>query len=62
MTDSDLDTLYRKNIDISHEAALRGVWDAGYNYGLSQSATATDASQTATTSTATADTPTVSTP
>jgi hypothetical protein len=62
MTDSDLDTLYRKNIDVSHEAALRGVFDAGYNYGLSQSATTTDASQTATTGTATTDTPTIATP
>jgi hypothetical protein len=37
MLDSDLEALYKANIGISHYAALRAVWDSGYNYGSSQS-------------------------
>lgn len=30
MTNADIETLYRENVDISHAAALRAVFNAGY--------------------------------
>lgn len=30
MTDSEIDNIYKANLPISHFAALRGVYDAGY--------------------------------
>jgi len=40
MTDQDLQNLYRQNLGVSESAALRGVFDAGYQFGISQSVTA----------------------
>lgn len=37
MTDQDLEVLYKQNINESHAAGLRGVFDAGYNYGANVS-------------------------
>lgn len=58
MTDNDLENIYKLNVPESHYAALRAVWDSGYNYALSQSASTADPSNTATAATAIADTPT----
>ena len=33
MTDNDLDNIYKQNVGESHFAGLRGVFDAGYNFG-----------------------------
>ena len=38
MTDQDLDNIFKNNIGTSQAAALRGVWDAGYNYAIGASA------------------------
>lgn len=63
MTDNDLDTLYKSNIGVSHQAALRAVWDSGFNYAssINPSQQGTDPSQTASAATATVDEPTVTT-
>lgn len=34
MQDTDIEAIYKANINISHAAALRGVYDAGYAAGL----------------------------
>lgn len=39
MTDQDIQTLYKANLGISESAALRGVFDAGYQFGIAQAAT-----------------------
>lgn len=61
MNDQDLDTLYKSNIGVSHCAALRAVWDSGYNYALSinPAQQGIDPSTTAVAVTAIADEPTV---
>ncbi len=48
MTDTELDKIYKANIDVSHYAALRGVWDAGYNSALQIMPTASTPDQTTT--------------
>jgi len=60
MLDQDLDNLYKENIGTSHYAALRAVWDSGYNYALSQTPAipTQDPSLLASNTTAIADTPT----
>lgn len=40
MTDQDLETLYKQNINESHAAGLRGIFDAGYQLGLGVQPTA----------------------
>jgi hypothetical protein len=40
MTNADIDSLYRENIDISHLAALRAVFNAGYYAGAGITPTA----------------------
>lgn len=63
MLDSDLDALYKANIGVSHYAALRAVWDSGFNYASSINPTqqGTDPSQTAVAATAITDQPTTTT-
>jgi len=63
MTDSDLDNLYKANIGVSHYAALRAVWDSGYNYAnsINPAQQGIDPSQTATDATAVTDEPTIAT-
>ena len=62
MTDNDLDNLYKANIGVSHEAALRAIWDDGYNYALSLTPTSqgVDPSEAASATVAAADEPTAS--
>lgn len=59
MTDADLETLYKVNLPTSHAAALRGVFDAGYEVGAGATVNAqtADASLTVSESTAAADIP-----
>lgn len=40
MTDQDLNTLYSRNYGVSHAAALRAIFDAGYQAGTAQPITA----------------------
>lgn len=63
MTDNDLENLYKANVPVSHYAALRAVWDDGYNFALSinPAGQGQDPSQTASAATATADEPTTTT-
>lgn len=63
MTDNDLDTLYKSNIGVSHQAALRAVWDSGFNYAssINSSQQGVDPSQTAVAATAITDQPTTTT-
>lgn len=62
MTDADLDNLYKLNISVSHAAALRGIYDAGYTMGAGGAASQVDTSQTVSVTTATADDPTILNP
>lgn len=64
MTDDDMDGIYKQNIGTSHAAALRGVFDAGYQIGLSQQggAQTPDASMTTSAALAEADTPVITEP
>lgn len=43
MTDSDIENVYKSNINVSHYAALRAVFDAGFDAGAGLSAQATAA-------------------
>ena len=38
MTDNELENLYKANINTSHFAGLRGVWDDGFAAGANLSA------------------------
>lgn len=63
MLDSDIEAIYKMNVNESHYAALRAVWDDGYNYALSISSPGSvDPSNTATVTTAVTDDPTIVTP
>lgn len=46
MTDQEIDNIYKANLPVSHYAALRGVWDAGYNTALNINVTTTTPDQT----------------
>lgn len=59
MTDQDLDNLYKQNISVSHAAALRGVFDAGYAVGANSGVPTVDVSQTVSSATAAQDDPTI---
>ncbi len=61
MTDADLEILYKKNIDVSHFAALRGIFDAGYAMGAGTGVPTVDQSAAASAATAAADDPAVTT-
>lgn len=45
MTNADIESLYSENIDISHLAALRAVFNAGYYAGASITPTTTTPDQ-----------------
>lgn len=64
MLNSDLDAVYQKNLGTSHEAGLRGVFDAGYQVGIAQVPTPStpDESVIVSVTVALADTPTISVP
>lgn len=62
MTDNDLEILYKQNINESHFAALRGVFDAGYAVGAGSGVPTIDQSSNASAVTALADTPVVAIP
>lgn len=60
MTDTDIENLYKSNVNISHYAGLRAVFDAGYLLGqgvVAATATTTDASTSVTATQAQADDP-----
>jgi len=61
MDDATLETLYKANINTSHFAGLRGVWDDGFAAGANfsaQQAQSADPSATVAPATVVADTPT----
>lgn len=64
MNDADIEAIYKANINESHFAGLRGVFDAGYQLGVAQAAQpATPDPSTANTEAAVlADTPVITQP